>query len=563
MSVLVNLHHVTRYVYDRPVALGPQLIRLRPAPHARTRVPSYSLKVVPAAHHVNWQHDPHGNWVARYTFPERTTEFSVTVDLHADLAPVNPFDFFVEPFAVTYPFALPGELAHELAAYLETEPADVRLQAFLAAVPRAPAATVQFLVDLNARVRRAVNYVVRMETGTRTPGETLQAGAGSCRDSAWLLVQALRHLGLPARFVSGYLIQLKPDVAPLDGIAPTHDVADLHAWAEVYVPGAGWIGLDATSGLLTGEGHIPLAATPHFRSAAPITGTVEPAEAAFSFEMTVARVAETPRVTQPFSDDAWAALDALGEKVDADLAASDVRLTMGGEPTFVSIDDYQSPEWTVAALGQQKRVRADALTRRLRARFAPQGLLHYGFGKWYPGEAMPRWAFSLHWRRDGKPLWRDAALIAREDETRAPSAEDAKRFAETIATNLGIAAQRVQAAYEDPAHWVLEEGKLPVNVDPLDPKLFDSAARARMVRAFARGLGQAAASVLPLRRIDARWASETWDVRRDHLFLLPGDLPAGSRLPLAALPHVEPADYPIVLQADPMAETPALPRGAP
>ncbi|MEA2927685.1 MAG: hypothetical protein QOG38_113, partial [Hyphomicrobiales bacterium] len=558
MPVLVNLHHVTRYVYERPVALGPQLIRLRPAPHARTRIPSYSLKVVPAAHHVNWQHDPHGNWVARYTFPERTAEFSVTVDLHADLAAVNPFDFFVEPYAVTYPFALPDDLAHELAAYLETEPAGARLSAFLAALPRAPTSTVQFLIDLNAQVRRVVDYTVRLETGTRTPDETLDAGCGSCRDSAWLLVQALRHLRLPARFVSGYLIQLKPDVAPLDGIAPERDVADLHAWAEVYVPGAGWIGLDATSGLLTGEGHIPLAATPHFRSAAPITGTVEPAESTFSFEMTVTRVAETPRVTRPFSDDAWAALDALGEIVDADLAASDVRLTMGGEPTFVSIDDYQSVEWTIAALGAEKRLRADALTRRLRDRFAPQGLLHYGFGKWYPGEPMPRWAFALYWRRDGKPLWRDEKLIAREDDTRAPAAEDAKRFAESVAAGLGIAAERVQPAYEDPAHWMLEEGKLPVNVDPADPKLFDPAARARMVRVFARGLGSPCAYVLPLRRVEAHWASEAWEVRRGHLFLLPGDLPAGSRLPLAALPRVEPADYPMVAQADPMAQTQPL-----
>ena len=560
MPTLVSLHHVTRYVYDRPVALGPQLIRLRPAPHGRTHIPSYSLKVVPAAHHVNWQHDPHGNWIARYTFPEKTREFAVTVDLTAELAAVNPFDFFIEPYAASFPFALPDDLAHELAAYLETEPAGARLQAFLAAVPREPAGTVQFLVDLNAQVQRAIRYLVREEAGTYTPEETLAAGEGSCRDSAWLLVQALRHLGIPARFVSGYLIQLKPDVVPLDGpTGPTQDGADLHAWTEVFIPGAGWIGLDPTSGLLTGEGHIPLAATPNFRSAAPITGTVEPANAAFTFEMSVARVSETPRVTRPFSDEAWAALDALGEQVDADLAANDVRLTMGGEPTFVSIDDYQAPEWTVAALGPQKRVLADELTRRLRERFAPQGLLHYGLGKWYPGEAAPRWAFALTWRRDGKPMWRDADLIARESDRRAPTADDAKRFAKSVAAQLGIADSRVRAAFEDPVHWMLEEGKLPVNVDALDPKLFDAAARARMVRAFERGLGSPAGYVLPLRRLNDHWVSETWHVRRERLFLLPGDLPLGSRLPLGSLPRVEPADYPIAAEADPIAERPALP----
>jgi len=561
MSVLVALHHVTRYAYERPVALGPQVIRLRPAPHARTRIPTYAMKITPAAHHVNWQNDPHGNWVARCTFPEKTNEFSVTVDLLAELAPFNPFDFFIEPYAVSYPFTLPGELAHEVGGYLDLEPLGTRLRAFMAEVPRGPVDTVTFLTDLNNRLQRAVRYTVRMETGTRTPEETLEAGAGSCRDSAWLLVQALRRLGLPARFVSGYLIQLKPDV-PTDD-SPKQDSADLHAWAEVFIPGAGWIGLDPTSGLLAGEGHIPLAATPHYRSAAPLTGTVEPAETQFFFEMTVTRVSETPRVTRPLSDEAWAALDALGEAVDRDLEAHDVRLTMGGEPTFVSIDDYQSPEWTTAALGEQKRARADELIRRLRERFAPEGLPHYGLGKWYPGEAMPRWAFALHWRRDGKPLWRDAGLIAREGEGAKPTAGDARRFAEGVAEKLGVAAARVQPAYEDPVYFLLEEGRLPVNVDVGDPKLFDAAARARIVRTFAKGLGSPAAFILPLRRDGDAWVSESWDVRREQLFLLPGDLPAGSRLPLSSLPHLEPADYPYVIPADPMAPTDALPEAPP
>ena len=559
MPVLVSLRHVTRYAYDRAVSLGPQVIRLRPAPYARTRIPSYSLAITPPAHHLTWQSDPHGNWVARCTFPERTAEFSITVDLHAELAPFNPFDFFIEPYAVSYPFTLPGELAHELGSYLDLEPPDARLRAFLAEVPHGPIGTVTFLTDLNNRVQRAVRYTVRMETGTRTPEETLEAGSGSCRDSAWLLVQALRHFGLPARFVSGYLIQLKPDVATAD--SPREDSADLHAWAEVFMPGAGWIGLDPTSGLLAGEGHIPLVATPHYRSAAPITGTVEPAGTQFFFEMSVARLNEMLSVTHPFSDEAWAALDALGEAVDRDLVAHDVRLTMGGEPTFVSVDDGAAPEWTTAALGEQKRARADELIRRLRERFAPQALPHYGLGKWYPGEAMPRWAFALYWRRDGKPLWRDASLIAREGERTTATIEDAKRFADGLAARLGVAS-RVQPAYEDPAYWMLEEGKLPVNVDVGDPKLFDAAARARMVRSFARGLGSPAAFILPLRRDGDAWVSETWDLRREHLFLLPGDLPAGSRLPLSSLPHLAPADYPYVASADPMAPQADLPQDA-
>src|SRR3989442_2835568 len=441
MSILTSLHHATRYQYSRPVTLGPQVIRLRPAPHCRPGVPSYSLPVAAAEHFVNWQQDPHGNWIARFVFPEKASEFSVTVDLLADLEVIDPFDFFVEPYAESYPFTYPAELREELGAYFEAEPAGPRLSALLASMSRDRRATVAFLVDLNQRLHREISYVIRMEPGVQAPEDTIEATSGSCRDTAWLLVQVLRHLGLPARFVSGYLIQLRPDRNALDGPSGAEqDFADLHAWSEVYLPGAGWIGLDPPSGLLCGEGHLPLAATPHYRSAAPITGAVEPAEAAFSFEMSVARIAEKPRVTYPFSDEAWAGLDALGAKVDADLTAYDVRLTMGGEPTFVSIDDYQSAEWNSAALGPTKRIRADELVRRLRDRFAPGGLLHYGQGKWDPGEPLPRWAFSLYWRRDGLPIWRNAALIASEAGTRAPSSGDAQRFAEGVAERLGITA---------------------------------------------------------------------------------------------------------------------------
>jgi uncharacterized protein (DUF2126 family)/transglutaminase-like putative cysteine protease len=563
MSILASLHHVTQYRYDRPVALGPQVVRLRPAPHCRTRVASYSLKVTPDEHFVNWQQDPNGNWLARFVFPEKTREFTVTVDLIADMAVVNPFDFFVEPFAETFPFAYPAEFAEELAPYLEAEPAGPRLSAFLASVPRSRS-TVDFLVALNQRLQRDIRYFIRMETGVQAPEQTLAAASGSCRDSAWLQVQILRHLGLAARFVSGYLIQLRPDVQALDGPAgAAQDFTDLHAWAEVYMPGAGWIGLDATSGLLCGEGHLPLAAAPHYRAAAPISGAVEPAETAFSFEMKVTRIAEKPRVTYPFSEEAWAALDRLGEKVDADLVAHDVRLTMGGEPTFVSVDDYQSAEWNTAALGPEKRVRADALIRRLRDRFAPGGLLHYGQGKWYPGEPLPRWAFALCWRRDGKPIWRDVALIATESDGHRPLADDAQRFAQAVAAGLGLDAGFVQPAFEDPAERMLKQGELPENVDPGDPKLDDPIERDRIVRAFARRRGAPAGYVLPLRRFSAqatpRWISEIWRTRRERLFLAPGDASIGMRLPLAALPRLRPVDYPHLVPADPMAERGELP----
>ncbi|MEM9247909.1 MAG: transglutaminase family protein [Pseudomonadota bacterium] len=565
MSIHASLYHLTHYRYDRPVTLSPQVIRLRPAPHSRTRVISHSLKVSPGGHFVNHQQDPYGNWMARFVFPEPVREFKIEVDLVADMTVYNPFDFFVEESAEHWPFEYPEDLAEDLSIYRTPEAEGPLLAQYMGGISYEKTRTIDFLVALNARVAQDVNYTIRMEPGVQTPQETLQAASGSCRDSSWLLVQILRHLGFAARFVSGYLIQLKPDVKALDGPSGTdHDFTDLHAWVEVYLPGAGWIGFDPTSGLLTGESHIPLAATPHFKNAAPISGLASFAETDFSFDMKVARVSEHPRITKPFSDDAWARLNETGRAVDAALAKGDVRLTMGGEPTFVSIDDFESDEWNTGAVGPMKRGLADQMIRRIRERFAPGGFLHYGQGKWYPGETLPRWTFSLYWRTDGKPVWKNPDLVAQEAAETGATAEDAGKFLAGFAERLGIAPENAQPVFEDPAEWILKEAQLPENLSPENPKLKDPEERARFARVFKRGLDAPAGYALPIQRWQSKaagqhWMSELWKPRRGHLFLVPGDSPAGFRLPLGTLPFIPASSYPYTYTADPTIPVSPLP----
>jgi uncharacterized protein (DUF2126 family) len=566
MSIYVALSHTTRYRYDRPVTLSPHVVRLRPAPHCRTPILSYSLKVEPRTQFLNWQQDPHGNYLARVVFAEKTRELTVDVDLVAELSVINPFDFFLEPSAETYPFVYEPSLAKDLAPFLDTAPTGPRLCDLLKSVDRRRRRTVDFLVDLNQQLSKDVSYVIRLEPGVQTPEETLARHSGSCRDSGWLLVQTLRNLGLAARFVSGYLIQLVPDVKSLDGASgAAADFTDLHAWAEVYLPGAGWVGLDPTSGLLAGEGHLPLAATPEPFSAAPITGAVDESESTLEHHMHVRRIFESPRVTKPFTDEQWQAIDALGKRVDAALSAGDVRLTMGGEPTFVSIDDMDGDEWNTTALGPKKRELAGALLRRLKDRFAAGALLHHGQGKWYPGESLPRWALGCWWRRDGEAIWHDDRLIADETIDHGHGDAEARRFITTLADVLRINSAHVIPAYEDVWYYLWKERRLPTNVDPLTSQLKDEEERARLARIFEQGLGATIGYVLPLRRHEAdsgtapRWVSGQWFLRAEHLFLIPGDSPIGYRLPLDSLPWVAPEDYPHLYEPDPLADRPPLP----
>ena len=571
MTLQVALTHRTSYRYDRPVSLGAQTIRLRPAPHTRTPILAYALRIEPDGHFLNWQQDPQGNFLARVVFPDQVTRFEVTVDLLADMATINPFDFFLEPEAERWPFAYDPVLDAELLPFRTMLPAGPLLRDLLRDVPREIRPTVPMLMALNAQLRDRVEYVVRLEPGVWSADETLAQGRGSCRDSAWLLVQVARHLGLAARFVSGYLIQLRPD-RDTQGDGPqgaAADFTDLHAWAEIYLPGAGWIGFDVTSGLLAGEGHIPLAASPEPASAAAISGWVGACETQFDVAMGVTRLVETPRSTAPYGDAAWQAILDRGEAVDRLLKAADVRLTMGGEPTFVASGDPDAEEWNGAALGPTKRPLAGRLIRRLAALWSPGAVLQHGVGKHCPGEPLPRWVLRAHWREDGTPVWNDPALLASDDDQDDATAEEALHFAGVLASRLGLDPAQVLPAYEDIHYYLWREHRLPANLLAEDARLADPLERVRLARLYAGGPGAPAGSVLPLRRVQHRgeriWQSGRWLLRSDPLFLVPGDGSIGSRLPLPSLSRADPASPdPLLgpeLEPEPFAQ-PRLPPAA-
>jgi uncharacterized protein (DUF2126 family)/transglutaminase-like putative cysteine protease len=543
MSLKVVLSHKTHYAFDKPINLSPHIIRLRPAPHSRTPIEAYSLNIKPDSHFINWQQDPFGNYLARIVFPEKTTELSIEVEVLAELVSINPFDFFVEESAEKFPFAYSKVIEEELTPYLKITENGKKLKAFVDSIDLTPRPINDFLVELNMKVNQHLDYTLRMEPGVQTCAETLKKRLGSCRDFAWLFVQVLRHLGLASRFVSGYLVQLAADVKSLDGPSgPEEDFTDLHAWTEVYIPGAGWIGLDSTSGLFAAEGHIPLACTPSAEGAAPVEGGMDKCEVDFTYSNTVTRVFESPRVTKPYRTEQWEAINALGFEVDKELFANDVRMTMGGEPTFVSIDDMESEQWNTEADGEHKRERANVLSRRLLNSFGKGGLLHHAQGKWYPGEPLPRWMSTIIWRKDGQAIWKNPDLLASLDQSFDYTPEDARGFLARLCLNLGISDHNIHDAYNDPLVALLQESLLPIDIDPKKANLKDSLERRALADSLSSGIDKPAGFVLPLGWGTTRWITCRWEFRRPQLFLAPGTSPVGLRLPLDSLthkPHVE------------------------
>ncbi len=540
MTITVGITHHTEYEYEKPIRLDPHLFRLRPAPHCRTPIKSYSLKIYPEDHFINWQQDPFGNYVARVVFPEKTDKFWFTVDLTAEMTVINPFDFFLESYAEKFPFKYPNQLKQDLTPYLETLAVSDKFQQLINELKPAKAlATVDFIVSVNQALYNLVEYGIRMEPGVQTVDETLTKKSGSCRDSAWLSVQLFRNLGLAARFVSGYLVQLAPDQKSLDGPSgPEADFTDLHAWTEVYIPGAGWVGLDPTSGLFAGEGHIPLACTPEPSTAAPVSGSLEPCETVnFEFANKVKRIHEMPRVTKPYSEAQWAEIYQLGHSVDRQLESLGIKLTMGGEPTFISIDDMESAQWNTAADGSDKRRLAHDLFMKMQARFSDGSFRHYGQGKWYPGEPLPRWQYACYWRKDGEPIWHNNDLLADINQDYKLTEEDAGQFAKALTKQLGLPEKAITTAYEDVLYHLWQEGCLPVDPGPDQPELLHAMSRKGFLAKLEQGLDKPAGFVLPLQwdPVKEQWQSCIWEFKRGHCYLLPGDSPLGYRLPLDSL----------------------------
>jgi uncharacterized protein (DUF2126 family) len=241
-----------------------------------------------------------------------------------------------------------------------------------------------------------------------------------------------------------------------------------------------------------------------------------------------------------------------------------VRLTQGGEPTFVSVDDRDGAEWNTDAMGPTKRLLSADLMDKLRVKYGDGGLLHYGQGKWYPGEQLPRWSLNLYWRKDHEPVWTHPELFASEHQDYDVTDLEARKFLVGVARRLALDPQHVFPAYEDTWYYLWRERRLPANVDPFEARLADPLERERLRKVFTQGLDKVVGHVLPLQRNPAptatpRWQTGPWFLRAERCYLFPGDSPMGYRLPLDSQPWASDTDLPWIHPPDQTQPFPPLP----
>lgn len=282
MRTLEIVHH-TQYNFSKPVQASPHIIRLNPTLNYKNKILEHSLQVFPEVFHQNNHLDVYGNPISRLVFLSKIEFLTVEVKMKVEVQDINPFDFFLSLAIENYPFKYPNSVQSYLQSYLEVVDDEVIEHWLKSKNPPKQHKTLDYVTSLNKLVHQHLNYTVRLEPGVYSPKETIEKGGGSCRDYSWLLVNMYRMHGIAARFVSGYLIDLNFEVDNKDQLS-------LHAWVEVYLPGAGWLGLDPTSGLLVTAYYIPLCAVPHYKDAAAISGNTEVCEVSMSYLSSVSRL---------------------------------------------------------------------------------------------------------------------------------------------------------------------------------------------------------------------------------------------------------------------------------
>ncbi len=530
MSQRIALTHRVVQRFDRRVRLSTHWLRLRPAPNTRARIEAYSLHVAPESHFINWIRDPYENDLARLDLPEPLGELRFDVDIVATLDPVNPFDFFVDFGYSDHPFEYTAQVRKELAPYLRLAKPGPRLRRWLEQLELTPRYIVEFLGALNRQVMECTPPQFGRGGGHVDVEAVLQRGSANAWERAWLLTLSLRHAGLAARFTSGYHVFLSSDTQTVP------DSARMHAWSEVFLPGAGWIGLDPTSGTFTGEGYIPLASAPDPLRALPWIGYCEACGETGEESIRLRRLEHT-RDRKNVSDSHWADVRAVAADVDARLKKHNVALSISPRIAFVHAPNAAAPEWTTGAMSDHKRTIAEQLASALRERVALGGVFHVGQTEWFNSETLPRWRISCLFRADGRPVWSDAALNAWPATKQRPTPEDVKRFSRTLTRALGINVDWLIPAHEDALHE-LWRYRGAFEYEPQNGELKDPHLRRELAERLSQARGEPVGYVLPLHwdSVNHRWISGAWMFRRRALYLMPGTSALGFRLPLDALP---------------------------